>query len=142
MSATLTIPSTTGRLAEVRTFVGNRAAAAGLNAEAVEAVRLAVDEACANAIEHAYAGREDGTVTVETQRKSGRFLVIIRHTGLPFDPESYRPVPLKKAVRERRRGGVGVTLMSRLVDHVEYRRRGSVSEVRLTKYVNGTGAAA
>lgn len=142
MSATLTIPSTTRHLAEVRTFVGERATAAGLSEEAVEAVRLAVDEACANAIKHAYAGRDDGVVTVETQRRSGRFLVIVRHTGLPFDPEGYHPVPLREAVRERRRGGFGVALMSRLVDHVEYRQRGEVSEVRLTKYVNGTGAAA
>lgn len=134
---TLTIPSATRYLASVREFVSERAEAAGLSDRAVDAVRLAVDEACANAIEHAYAGREDGTVTVETRREPGRFLVVIRHRGLPFDPARYRPTSLEEAVREGRHGGFGVTLMRRLVDQVEYRQRGAVSEVHLIKHLNG-----
>jgi serine/threonine-protein kinase RsbW len=137
----LTIPSATRHLAEVRRFVGERAEAAGLSARAVDAVRLAVDEACANAIEHAYAGREDGTVTVVTRREPGRFLVVIRHTGLPFDPARYRPITLAEGVRQGRHGGFGVSLMNRLVDRVEYRRRGAVSEVLLIKHLNGAHGA-
>jgi serine/threonine-protein kinase RsbW len=139
--ATLTIPSATRYLTSVREFVTERAEAAGLNDLAIDAVRLATDEACANAIEHAYSGREDGTVTVETRREPGRFLVVIRHTGLPFDASRYRPISLEQAVREGRRGGFGVRLMNQLVDRVEYRKRGRVSEVHLIKQLNGDSCA-
>jgi len=141
----LTIPSATRHLAEVRRFVTERATAAGLNEPDVDAVRLAVDEACTNAIEHAYAGRDDGSVTVETQANGKRFLVIVRHTGRPFDPARYNPLPLPEAVRQRRRGGFGVVLMNRLVDEVQYRQQGRVSEVKLYKNIEaeapGDGSA-
>jgi len=134
----LTIPSATEHLVDVRRFVGERAAAAGLSPRAVDEVRLAVDEACANAIEHAYAGQPDGTVTVEVRRGQGRLRVVVRHTGTPFDPARYQPTTIGDAVQRRRRGGFGVTLMNRLVDRVEYRRAGGVSEVHLIKLLNGT----
>jgi serine/threonine-protein kinase RsbW len=140
MPPSLTIPSATEHLVDVRRFVGERAAAAGLRERAVDEVRLAVDEACANAIEHAYAGRADGTVTVEIRHGRGRLRVVVRHTGLPFDPARYRAITLEDAVHRRRRGGFGVSLMNRLVDRVEYRREGPVSEVHLIKLLNGTGS--
>jgi serine/threonine-protein kinase RsbW len=131
----LTIPSATRHLAEVRRFVAERADAAGLDARAVHAVQLAVDEACANAIKHAYAGRDDGPVTVETRDEEGRFRVIVRHEGKPFDPSAYHLVPVAEAARRRKKGGYGVALMRRLVDEVQYRQKGAVSEVHLVKRI-------
>ncbi len=139
---TLTIPSATRHLSEVRRFVGERAAAAGLSERAVGEVTLAVDEACANAIEHAYGGRDDGTVTVETRHEAARFRVVIRHTGVPFDASRYQPVGVEEAAKKRRAGGFGVSLMRRLMDEVAYRERGGVSEVHLVKLLNGEGGAA
>ncbi len=135
---TLTIPSATRYLARVRRFVDQRAAAAGLSARAVDEVRLAVDEACANAIEHAYGGRETGEVEVATRLDPGRFTVIIRHRGTPFDAATYQPPDIRRAAAERWKGGFGVALMHRLVDRVEYRQRGRTSEVWLVKLLNGT----
>jgi serine/threonine-protein kinase RsbW len=134
---TVTIPSATRYLARVRRFVDKQATAAGLSERAVDEVRLAVDEACANAIEHAYGGRETGQVEVATEREPGRFTVIIRHGGVPFDRAKYQPPDLDRAMHERRKGGFGVALMHRLVDTVEYRQRGSTSEVCLVKLLNG-----
>jgi serine/threonine-protein kinase RsbW len=134
---TVTIPSATRHLARVRRFVDQQATAAGLSERAVDEVRLAVDEACANAIEHAYGGRETGHVEVTTERAPGRFTVIIRHGGVPFDRATYRPPDLNRSMHERRKGGFGVALMHRLVDTVEYRQRGGQSEVCLVKRLNG-----
>ena len=134
---TVTIPSATRYLARVRRFVDKQATAAGLSERAVDEVRLAVDEACANAIEHAYGGRETGQVEVATEREPGRFTVIIRHTGVPFDPAKYHPPDLDRAMHERWKGGFGVALMHRLVDTVEFRQRGGTSEVCLVKLLNG-----
>lgn len=134
---TITIPSATRYLTRVRRFVDRQATAAGLSERAVDEVRLAVDEACANAIEHAYGGRATGTVEVTTEEAPGLFTVIIRHTGIPFDPSTYRPPDIARSVHERRKGGFGVALMHRLVDTVEFRHRGETSEVCLVKRLNG-----
>ena len=138
-SCTCTIPSATRHLARVRRFVDEQATAAGLSERAASEVRLAVDEACANAIEHAYGGRSDGKVEIVTAREPGRFTVIIRHRGVPFDASTYQPPELERAAEERWTGGFGVALMHRLMDRVEFRRRGRTSEVHLVKYLNGDG---
>lgn len=135
--ASISIPSATRHLARVRRFVGEQAAAAGLGERAVSELQLAVDEACSNAIRHAYCGREDGEVVVRAGLEPGRFVVVVVHGGVPFDPSRYRPPDLGEALRGRRRGGFGVMLMNRLVDRVEYRRRGPRSEVHLVKLLDG-----
>ena len=139
---TVTIPSATRYLARVRRFVDQQATAAGLTERAVDEMRLAVDEACANAIEHAYGGRTDGTVEVTTEQTPSLFTVIIRHTGIPFDPSDYRPPDIARSVHERRKGGFGVALMHRLVDTVEFRHHGETSEVCLVKRLNGNDGEA
>lgn len=139
---TCTIPSATRYLARVRRFVDEQATAAGLSEKAASEVQLAVDEACANAIEHAYGGDAGGTVEVVTKRAPGRFVVVIRHTGVPFDVSKYQPPDLARAADERWSGGFGVALMHRLMDEVAYRRRGRVSEVHLVKFLNGDEAHA
>lgn len=137
MRSTLTIPSTTKHLSDVRQFVADAAAEAGLAPEAVHAVCLAVDEACTNAIKHAYKNRDDGEVTVRTSIGNNRFTIIISHTGDPFDRSHYHPpAQLAEHARRRRRGGFGITLMNRLMDNVEFRKRGERSEVKLVKLVD------
>jgi serine/threonine-protein kinase RsbW len=139
---TITIPSATRYLKRVRRFVDQQATAAGLPERAVDEMMLAVDEACANAIEHAYGGRANGTVEVTTERAPGLFTVIIRHTGVPFDPSTYQPPDVARSIHERRKGGFGVALMHRLVDTVEFRHRGGASEVCLVKRLNGNDGEA
>ncbi|MEP0546575.1 MAG: ATP-binding protein [Rhodothermales bacterium] len=139
---TVTIPSATRYLKRVRRFVDQQATAAGLSERAVDEMMLAVDEACANAIEHAYGGRANGTVEVTTERAPGLFTVIIRHTGVPFDPSTYQPPDVARSIHERRKGGFGVALMHRLVDTVEFRHRGDASEVCLVKRLNGNDGEA
>ena len=86
---TVTIPSATRYLARVRRFVDKQATAAGLSERAADEVRLAVDEACANAIEHAYGGRETGVPFTNT---AGRRLQRVLHAvGLLDDPAADAP---------------------------------------------------
>ncbi|MEM1043533.1 MAG: ATP-binding protein [Bacteroidota bacterium] len=141
---TLTIPSATRYLARVRRFMDAQTAAAGLSEKAADEVRLAVDEACCNAIEHAYGSREVGTVEIVTRKTKRQFTVTIRHSGVPFDASKYQPPDLKRAAAERRQGGFGVALMHRLMDRVEYRQRGHTNEVYLVKFLSsrpGTATA-
>lgn len=134
---TLTVPASTASLEAVRRFVATRAAAARLPEIVVEQVKLAVDEACTNVVKHAYRGRADETFDVAVIAEPERFTIRIRDTGAAFDPGDYHQPDLQKAVRERRRGGLGVHLIRRLMDHVEYRSRGNINEVCMVKYLDG-----
>ena len=61
---TLDVPSTTQNLAMIREFVNRVAAQAGLSEIEVGQLELAVDEACANVIEHAYGDDKTKQVMV------------------------------------------------------------------------------
>ncbi|PSQ93028.1 MAG: ATP-binding protein [Bacteroidetes bacterium SW_4_67_19] len=136
----MTIPSATRHLGEVRQFVAERAAAEGLEDEMVQELRMAVEEACANVIEHAYAGDASREIDVAVIADDERFTVRIRDEGEPFRPEAYDTPDLRELVRRRQSGGLGLHLMRRLMDQVEYRTRQGVNEVLLTKYRDGQPA--
>lgn len=131
---TLKIGSSTNNLAAVRAFVERYADEAGFAHEAVEEFKLAVDEACSNVIEHAYKGDESCNIELCITITPEYFTVVIRDEGQAFEPSAYRQPNIVDMVQQRRDGGFGVHLMRKLMDRVEYRRRGRFNEVALTKY--------
>ena len=134
----LSIPSRTSQLARVRRAVASWAAEAGLSSEEASALQCAVDEACANAIEHGYGGKPNGTVDVEAKLKADVLVVTVRHHGKPFDPKQHQLAALTDIRSQRRKHGYGLHLIHKLVDDVRFKASGHTSEVRLTKRRDGT----
>lgn len=130
----LTVPSSTRYLEDVRQFVEIHAEKAKLSEDDVQQLKMAVDEACANVIEHAYSGNADQPIDIAVIVKPDRFTVRIRDEGVGFDPDAYQEPDLARIARSRRAGGLGVHIMHRLMDQVEYRQRGRTNECCLTKY--------
>ncbi len=140
-SISTTVRSTTDHLKEVRTFVDAAARQFGFGDDEVANIVLAVDEACTNIIKHAYGGAPDGDIRVTVIREGKSFEIQIHDHGRSFDPESIHAPNLKKHLTEYRRGGLGVYLMRRLMDHVEYSMHpGEVNEVRLVKFLGSATA--
>ena len=130
----LTIPSSTRYLEDVRRFVESHASDADFSGDIVEQLKMAVDEACTNVIEHAYQGEAEHPIDIAVIVKPDRLTVRIRDEGQGFNPASYAEPDLLKSAKARRAGGFGVHIMKRLMDHVEYRTRGRTNECCLTKY--------
>lgn len=137
---TLAIPSSTRYLEDVRNFVVMHAQEADFPDTAVEQFKIAVDEACTNVIEHAYGGQADHEVDIAIIIDADRFTVRIRDEGLPFDQSGYQEPNLLEIAKKRKAGGLGVHIIRRLMDRVEYRTRGQVNEIRMTKYRNASPA--
>jgi serine/threonine-protein kinase RsbW len=135
----LKVGSSTSNLAKVRSFVERYARETGFSPETVDEFKLAVDEACTNVIEHAYMGDASRSIELSITITPQYFTVIIRDEGRAFEPSVYRSPNLVDLVQQRRDGGFGVHLMRRLMDRVEYRRRGRFNEVALTKYHHREG---
>ena len=55
-------PGRYASLAEIGEFIGLAAQAAGFDSKDVYAIKLAVDEACTNIIEHGYGGEGIGKI--------------------------------------------------------------------------------
>jgi serine/threonine-protein kinase RsbW len=114
MTESMKIPSSVERIDEVRRWVSLRARDAGVGDEAVADVELALTEALANVVEHAYEGRPDGEIAVGTRATGTDFAVTVRDWGLPGDPESFE----SRDLDDPGEGGYGVFLMAQLMDRV------------------------
>jgi serine/threonine-protein kinase RsbW len=113
-SETLTIESRVECIDDARQWVTDRVRAADFGDEPAGEIELALTEALANVIEHAYKG--DGTRPIELSvEPDGETLrVRVRDWGAYFDPASYRGRDLD----DPGEGGYGVFLMSQLMDDV------------------------
>ncbi|NNE47888.1 MAG: ATP-binding protein [Rhodothermales bacterium] len=131
---TLTIPSSTRFLEDVRRFVEQHALEADFAAKDVGELKIAVDEACANVIEHAYKGDDSHNIDVDVIVRPDRFTVRIRDEGESFSQNTYQEPDIFDFARQGKAGGFGVQIMRRLMDHVEYRAKGRSNECSLTKY--------
>ncbi|WP_025745608.1 anti-sigma factor antagonist [Kallotenue papyrolyticum] len=116
---TITLQATFDLLAMISEFVVEGAQAAGLDEHAVWEVQLATDEAVTNVIQHSYAGAA-GPLTIQTEVRNGAFVVTLIDHGRPFDPDAVPEPDLVSPLEERRTGGLGLYLMRKLMDRVEF----------------------
>jgi anti-anti-sigma factor len=92
----LALPAEAPVLRELRAAVLAWAAAAGIDEDDIYDLQLAVGEAAANAVEHAYRGRDPGPMSVELARDAdGAIEAHVRDEG------SWRPAPDDKGYRGR-----------------------------------------
>src|SRR5919197_141519 len=70
----------------VRATVGQLAAMAGWDEAESRAITLAIDEALANVIRHAYHGRSDGRIELQCRAGEDELQFRLRDTGDPPDP--------------------------------------------------------
>jgi serine/threonine-protein kinase RsbW len=127
--------STTNALAEVREFVDELAARFGFGDKEVSEITLAVDEACTNVIKHAYKGKPDAEFEVRVLATGREFQIVVRDWGASFKPDEV-PVPnIRDKYRKHKAGGLGIFLMKKLMDTVEYQDRDTSNEVRLVRYL-------
>jgi len=130
---TLTVKASTKHLAKVRDFVAAHAEQIGLNPKDVSEIRLAVDEAYTNIIKHAYKNDPHKKVNIEIGSDGEQLWISLMDQGSGFDPNTYNEPDLMKRIKEKKRGGMGVYLIRKLMDQVQYNRKGQTNEIRMVK---------
>jgi len=129
----ISVPASTAYISAVRDFVGLYANQFGFNDREVDEIRLAVDEAYTNVIKHAYQFDENERVLIALGSQSDEFWISITDQGRAFDPSKYAEPDIKERIRLKKRGGVGVYLIRKLMDAVEYHNTDGMNEIRMTK---------
>ncbi|MGY6502494.1 MAG: ATP-binding protein [Acidimicrobiales bacterium] len=98
----------------------------------VEDLRLAVSEACTNAIEaHAHSGRDE-RIVIRCDLAEDRIEVAVTDQGGGFDPDSANSAPAADDPdRLEYESGLGIPLMRILVDETEFHVSPAGTVVRL-----------
>src|SRR5215475_14302946 len=130
----LHVPSSTENLSMIREFVGRVGERAGMDSAELTKLELAVDEACANVIEHAYGSDNTREVTVKAVLDAECVQIEIVDTGRGFDPAQVEQVNLDQLINQRKSGGLGMRLIRSLMDEVQYQIvPGQKNELRMVK---------
>src|SRR5262245_55456917 len=117
---TLTLPATLDALAQITAFITAAAERSGLDERATWQLQLAVDEAATNIIQHAYDEQSPGEVSLSWEVQGSRFIVTLHDRGRSFDPQEVPAPDLHSPLEERQAGGLGIYLMTRLMDEVRF----------------------
>ncbi|OCT15923.1 anti-sigma B factor RsbW [Paenibacillus pectinilyticus] len=133
----LTIPAQAEYLDIVRLTLYGVATKAGFSFEDIEDMKVAVAEACNNAILHAYRDGELGTVEIQFEHGDGYMKIAVKDEGNSFHYVQTEPEEVTlhhKSISEATVGGLGLFLMQALMDDVQVHARGGQgTEVILTK---------
>ena len=133
---TLQVPSSTENLALIREFVTGVGVQAGLAATDIAQLELAVDEACANVIEHAYGHDLSKDVTVRAKFTDAALNISVIDEGRGFDPAAIPQTELNQLIHQRKSGGLGLRLIKSLMDEVDYEIvPGVKNELHMTKRI-------
>ena len=103
-------------VSRIRHAVLAAAEAAGIGPGLRSDIALAVSEACANVVAHAYPGRATpGPLTVEAFHNDGAFVVVVSDEGTGIEPLAYSP---------GHGLGLGLALIARLARTLEIEPNG------------------
>lgn len=106
-------------LSKISDFIANAMRELGLYDRKVFDIQMAVDEACANIINHGYREKK-GTIALSCRKKGKNIVITIADEGTPFDPTSVKPPDLDAIMEEQEMAGLGIYFIKRLVDAVKY----------------------
>ena len=105
----------------------------GLDQGKCRELELATDEILTNIISYAYPEKKGDITVICSVDRDGFFVVEIKDAGVSFNPlESRDPEPAQN-VEDTRVGGLGLFLVRRMVDRLQYFREGNLNVLRLYK---------
>ena len=129
----LEIPARAEFVALARLVVSSFAATSfGLRDDRIDDLKIAVSEACTNAIEAHDASETDERVLVSCRADHERLEVCIEDRGSGFDVSNLpEHPPLTDPERLKFERGLGIPLIRALVDEVEFSSTGEGTAVRM-----------
>ena len=136
MKSALRIACSRVHLQEVRDFVRNYLSTRSLSEKAVNQVVLAVDEVVANFIIHANGEDETQFLDLKLDFDNQDLTVEIADNGdTIYQPGPYKDPDMRAYIQEGRKGGMGMALVNRLMDRVEFFTRGNHTICHLSKHL-------
>jgi serine/threonine-protein kinase RsbW len=115
------IKSSTKNLHLVRDFVEQKASGINIDQKIINQIIISVDEACTNVIKHTHKFNESNEIEIESELRDNQFIVTIRYKGEAFDPTKKETPDMKEYFTKFKVGGLGIPLMKKSMDRIEFR---------------------
>ena len=128
----LKVPGRIEYLADLRDFVMRVGKKYGFSERVTNAFKLSIDEAATNIIKHAYRDWP-GDITLRAIAKKNSLTMVLIDQGKFFDPRQVNDPDLQRYVEIGKKGGLGIFIMRRLLDNLDYRKTEEGNELWMVK---------
>jgi anti-sigma regulatory factor (Ser/Thr protein kinase) len=106
----------------------------GFTDETVFDVRLAVDEAITNVIQHGYDGKE-GLIQIRCEVSIKEIVLVVEDSAKPFNLSSVEEPRFSDSLEKRQIGGLGVYLIKKKMDQVTHEFKNGKNILTMKKRV-------
>ena len=132
-TATLTVPARREAFAALSAWLEARLAPLKPSPKARRQLLVAADEILTNVASYAYPLDAPGELQVTLRHAAGALSLTFADRGTPYDPLTAPPPDLTLPLAERAPGGLGLLIVRKTMDAVDYRRDGDRNVLTLTK---------
>lgn len=139
MEYRLEIPCAKNQLKKIRNFLSGIMDKYDIPEKEAGALILAVDEVLANLIIHAHDCNPDDSLNLIVRVEGGKeFTFYIIDDAKGFDITRYKEPTLNELIQAKKKGGVGLILVRKIMDNIKLIKREGFSIYRLhKKFDNG-----
>ena len=137
MQKSIVLRNDIGEVPKLAAFVSEVCKALELDEMTTMQMQVAIEEAVVNVMNYAYPPGVRGDVTVEAASNDLRLKFTVIDSGQPFDPTVQKPVDITLPAKERRIGGLGIHIMRKIMDSINYERIGNLNVLTLRKKLRG-----
>ena len=131
------IKSDLAEVEKLRSFLRESLQELNLSEKAYFIIELSLLEICINIINYAYPQKK-GDLFLKTWQEKDRLYFEVRDYGLPFDPTQSKTPDIEEMVRNEKKGGLGIFLVRKLMDGLDYRRINDQNILTMYKKIKGT----
>ena len=130
---TLLIDNQMSELERVAAFLDELGEELGLSIPQVLSLNLVLEEALTNIILYAFEDQSQHSIEINFQSEGDQLTISLIDDGLPYDPTLKEDPDVTLSAEERPIGGLGIFLIKKIMDNVEYERKTNKNFLILTK---------
>jgi anti-sigma regulatory factor (Ser/Thr protein kinase) len=98
-------------------------------------INLVIEEAFSNIVFYAYTDKDKHEINISVSLNNKRLTIEITDDGIPFNPLSQQPPDTTLPADERPVGGLGIYLISQIMDEMHYARKKNRNILTLNKSI-------
>ena len=129
-------PAVMSSLDEMVELVAGECEKVGFEKKNLHHIQLACEEVIVNIISYAYPDETgDIRISIDLPDERPGISIYIKDSGIPFNPLEKKDPDVSASASEREIGGLGIFLVKKVMDTVDYLRKDESNIVHLEKFL-------
>ena len=136
LTTSITIPNRLEELMTISVWLEELGEAWYLPMQLTLSLNLVLEEALTNTILYGYEDQQEHAIRIDMAKMADELIIVIADDGKAFDPTIKEEPDITLSVEERPIGGLGILLIKKIMDCVEYQRLENKNILTLKKCIN------